>query len=195
MNGLDYLIFSVVALAAVRGLRRGFGREVIGLGAAALLLLCGLPLSEPLGRFALAAVWPKALPYAPLAGFLLLTLLVGLLVAVLSRFWADLIAAISLTWVDAAAGALFGAAKTAGIWLVIVAILSWIPAGSVRRTLAGSVSANALLRALPRVYRQVDKLMPPGWALPRPAPDWKRKPRSPEPPPESWRQVREGRQA
>lgn len=197
MNGLDLLILGVAAFAGVRGLRRGLGREAIGLGATVLLLFAGLPLAGPLGRGLVKVWWPAGEPYATTLGFLTLLLCVALLVAVLTAVWQRLLSLLSLGWLDAFGGALFGLAKATAVWLVIVAVLTAVPWPPVQRALAGSVAANAMRQALPGVYRQVQKVMPPSWSLPAPPARRKRPfPGSPVVPPwenpGAWREVRGG---
>ncbi|MDI6871986.1 MAG: CvpA family protein [Bacillota bacterium] len=195
MNGLDLLILGVAALAGVRGLRRGLGREAIGLGATALLLFAALPLAGPVGRLVTGEWWPEGRPYASALGFVLLVLGVVLLAALLAAVWQRLISALGLGWLDALGGAFFGVAKAVIVWLVVVGALSWLPVAAVQRTLTGSVAASALLQALPGVRRQVEKALPPAWSLPRPPRREKTRPLLPESDPGAWRQVREGRTA
>ncbi len=192
MNGLDLLILGVAAVAAVRGLRRGLGREAIGLGATALLLFAALPLAGPVGHLVVGEWWPAGRPYAGLLGLLLLVLAVSLLAGFLGLLWRSAITALALGWLDALGGALFGLAKATAAWLVIVAFLSWLPVPAVQQALAGSATASALLQALPGVRRQVERMMPPSWPLPVPHPPGGRGRPPGEPPPGAWRQVREG---
>ncbi|HHW13539.1 MAG TPA: CvpA family protein, partial [Firmicutes bacterium] len=162
MNVLDLIILGAAVLAAVRGLRRGLGREAIGLGAAVLLLFAGLPLAEPLGLF-VTDWWPALDPaYAPWVGLVALIGLVALAGWALTMAWHWLLGVLSLRWLDALGGAAFGLAKVTAIWLVIVALLAWLPLDGVQRALAGSLAAGALLQVLPAVRRQVEKVLPPG---------------------------------
>jgi uncharacterized membrane protein required for colicin V production len=127
-----------------------------------------------------------------LIGLALLILAVLLGAGFLSLVWRRTMAAWSLGWLDAAAGALFGLAKATLIWLVIVAVLSWLPVPAVQQALAGSVTAGALRQALPGLRRQVERMMPPSWTLPVPhAPGGPRR-RPGEPSPHGWRQVLKG---
>ncbi|MGE5554170.1 MAG: CvpA family protein [Betaproteobacteria bacterium] len=187
MNGLDFLIVGASALAVVRGLRRGLGREAIGLGATALLLFAALPLAEPVGRLVVESAWPAGRPYVNLLGFLLVVLTVLLAAGLLTTFWQRLISALALEWLDALGGALFGLAKAVAVWLIIVAFLAWLPISTVQRTLSGSVAASALLQVWPGVCRQMEKTLPPSWSLPVPHPPERRERH--EPLPDNWRQV------
>lgn len=195
MNVLDLIFIATVAFAAVRGLRRGLGREVIGLGATALLLFAGLPLAGPVGRMVLEAFWPSAMVYATPLGFLLLVAGVSLLSGAATALWRRVISALSLGWLDAVGGSLFGMAKASALSLVVVVFLSWLPWPPLERAVSESLAAGALLRTLPGVYRRVDKVMPPGWSLPTPPSKEKRRPRWPDPSSDSWQQVGDGRAA
>lgn len=196
MNVLDVLSLGMAVFAAVRGLRRGLGREAIGLAAAALLLFAGLPAAEPLGRL-VTEWWPVVDPaYAPWVGVVALVGLVALAGWALNVLWQWLMGVFSLRWLDALAGAVFGLAKVTVIWLVLVVLLSWIPLTSVRQVLAGSWTAGTLLQVVPVVRRQVEKVWQPTWPRPeaphrREPPGWPGVPR-PVPKPETWQQAEEG---
>lgn len=202
MNVLDLLILGAAVFAGVRGLRRGLGREAIGLGATALLLFAGLPLAEPLGVMVVRAFWPAGRPYAASLGFLALTLAAFLAVAVLGNFWRRLMSLLGLGWLDGLGGLAFGVAKAAAVWLIILAILAWVPLPFLQDALAGSQVAEALLGVLPGIYHQVEKIVPPGWPVPLPRPRTEpARPRAPGKPGgplddrRNWQQVREGRSA
>lgn len=203
MNVLDLLILGAAAFAGVRGLRRGLGREAIGLGATALLLFAGLPLAEPLGKIVVRAFWPAGRPYAASLGFLALLLVVFAVVAVLGDVWRRLMSLLGLGWLDGLGGLAFGVAKAAVVWLIVLAFLACIPLPVLQSAIAGSQAAEALLGILPGVYRQVEKIMPPGWPVPFPRPGHtepsrpgrRREPSAPWGDPGSWQQVREGRSA
>lgn len=195
MNVIDLLIAGIVAFATTRGLRRGLGREVIGLGATALLLFAGLPLARPLGEWVFQSVWPEGAPYATLVGFALLTLGVSLLVGSVTILWRRIMSTLSLGWLDVLAGGLFGLAKATALSLVLVLFLSWLPWLPLQNALARSAAADALLRAVPGVYSQVEKVLPRRWRLPKPWPDRERRTPGPGSHPDSWTQVLGGRPA
>ncbi|MGE5508571.1 MAG: CvpA family protein [Chitinophagales bacterium] len=193
MNWLDLGITGLVAFAGVRGLKRGLGREAIGLGATALLLFCALPAARPLGLLVTRTFWPAGELFAPAVGFLLLSLAVGLVTSACVSVWRWLMAALSLSWLDAAAGALFGVAKALVVSLVVVVLLSWLPLPPVRSLLTGSAAATTLLEFAPGLYRQVERLAPPGWQLPLAPPPRLTPHRIRRPMPGNWQEVDWGR--
>lgn len=195
MNWLDLLISGLIAFAGVRGLRRGLGREAIGLGAMALLLVFSLPAARPVGLLVTQMFWPAGEAFAPTLGFLLLSLAIGLLTSACVAGWRWLMSALSLSWLDAAAGALFGVAKAFVVSLVVVVLLSWLPLEPVRQMLTGSAAATTLLDLAPGLYRQVERLVPPGWRLPVGPPPRLTPPQRRQPIHDNWQEVDGGRLA
>ena len=119
MNWLDYLLIAVLAFSVVRGIRRGFTREIVGLIAAILSLVLGMWFYPTGAR--LVKPWIVSERASDFVGFILVmgsVLLIGAMVgAVIRRF----VRAVGLSFFDRLLGAGFGLIRGA---LIAIALLT-----------------------------------------------------------------------
>src|SRR5579862_4557395 len=106
MNWLDILLILVLLLSTVSAARRGFSREVIGIAAAVIGLICGIWFYGLAGAFLLPYVSSPQVAYflgffIVFVGCLLLGALAGV---VIHRFMRT----VGLSWFDRLLGAVFG---------------------------------------------------------------------------------------
>ncbi len=118
MDWLDYLIIAFLAFSTVQSFRRGFTREVIGLGAAILALVLAMWFYGTAGSF--IRIWVGSDRAAHFLGFMMIVgavLLLGALVGLAIR---GFVRAVGLSFFDHVLGAVFGLIRG-----VIVAIALW----------------------------------------------------------------------
>jgi membrane protein required for colicin V production len=127
MNWLDILLLLVVLLSTVTAAQKGFSREVIGIGAALIGLVCGIWFYGLAGSFLLPYV--SSPPVANFIGFFIVfvgCLTLGAIVnAIIRRF----VRTVGLSWFDRLLGAVFGVVR--GMLLamaVITAMVAFAPA-------------------------------------------------------------------
>jgi membrane protein required for colicin V production len=126
MNWLDLLLILILAASIASSFARGFTREVIGLAAAVVGLLCGLWFYRMAGSALRTYVGsPEA---ANLIGFLLifaLALVIGWILSVLAGMAMKVV---GLSWLDRLMGAAFGVARGVIICVALItAIVAWAP--------------------------------------------------------------------
>ena len=125
MNWLDIVLVVVLAWSAFRSFRRGFAREIIGLGAAFLALMLGM------WFYGMASV--LVLPYvnsqqvANLFGFFLVVAAVLILGALVGWIVSRFIRTIGLSVFDRLLGAAFGLAR--GLLLAIALLTAFMAFG------------------------------------------------------------------
>lgn len=127
MNWLDVVLGLILLLSTVSAAQKGFSREVIGIAAAIIGLVCGV------WFYGLAGGW--LLPYVSsphvanfigffivFAGFIILGTLAG---AVIRRF----VKVVGLSWFDRFLGAIFGIIRGSLLGMaVITALVAFAPA-------------------------------------------------------------------
>lgn len=127
MNWLDGILGLILLLSTISAAQKGFSREVIGIAAAIIGLICGV------WFYGLAGSW--LLPYVSsphvanfigffivFAGFIILGTLAG---AILRRF----VKAVGLSWFDRLLGGAFGLIRGALLGMaVITALVAFAPA-------------------------------------------------------------------
>src|SRR5438874_1651334 len=126
MNWLDILLLLLLLFSTVTSLRKGFSREIIGLIATFLAILCGIWFYGLAGSFLLPYVSSPSI--AHLAGFLLVFIGVILLGSVTGVIVGRFIRTVGLSWVDRILGGAFGLVR--GVLLsiaVIMAIMAFSP--------------------------------------------------------------------
>src|SRR5271169_1060956 len=131
-NWLD-IVFAIVLISSVlEGLKKGFARTALGLAAVIVGLVCGLWFYGTVGAIFGTHV---ELPWAHVAGFLVIFIGVIILGGIMGALIARLLKMIHLSWLDRLAGGAFGVLRGALVCAVIVAVLmafsSKPPPGSV----------------------------------------------------------------
>jgi membrane protein required for colicin V production len=119
VNWLDYLLLAILLASVLMSARKGFSREIIGLGAALLALVLAMWFYGLAGSFLLPYVSSGRV--AHLIGFLLVVFAVMLLGGMLGWIVNRFLRTIGLSFFDRLLGAAFGLVR--GI-LVAVALLT-----------------------------------------------------------------------
>lgn len=140
MNWLDFVLFILLLLSTVSAAQKGFSREVIGIAAAIVGLICGIWFYGLAGSFLLPYV--SSPQVANFIGFFIVfigCLIVGTLIsAVIRRF----VKTVGLSWFDRLLGAVFGLVRGTLLGVaVITALVAFAPAvapGSVPAAVAQS---------------------------------------------------------
>lgn len=127
MNWLDILLILVMLLSTVSAARKGFSREVIGIAAAVIGLICGIWFYGLAGSFLLPYV--SSPQVANFLGFFIVfvgSVILGTIVsAVINRFMKT----VGLSWFDRLLGAGFGLVRgTLLSMAVITALVAFAPA-------------------------------------------------------------------
>ena len=125
MNWLDALLLVILALSVLASFRKGLSREVIGLVAVVLALICGIWLYGAAGSLVLPYLSSRAA--ANFAGFILVFFGVVLLGSIVSYVVGRFLRVTGLSILDHALGALFGVVRGT---LVAVALIMGIMAFS-----------------------------------------------------------------
>jgi membrane protein required for colicin V production len=119
MNWLDYLLLVTIGLSVLRGLGRGFTREIIGLVASMAALVLGMWFYGTAGT--LVKRWVSSDRAANLIGFLMVVLAVILAGAIAGWMVSHFVKAVGLSFFDRLLGAGFGLIRGA---LVAIALLT-----------------------------------------------------------------------
>ena len=127
MNWLDAVLFLILLLSTVSAARKGFSREVIGIAAAVIGLICGIWFYGLAGAFLLPYVSSPQVAY--FLGFFIVFIsfvVFGMIVsAMIHRFMKT----VGLSWFDRLLGAVFGLARgTLVAMAVITAFVAFAPA-------------------------------------------------------------------
>ncbi|HSF32416.1 MAG TPA: CvpA family protein [Candidatus Tectomicrobia bacterium] len=155
MNGVDLIIAVVLLGFAVRGLMRGFFRELLSLLGLFLGLWIALLQFVPLGEWLqhrLALTDPLPFHFAFLALFVSVSLIASMVGYLLHRAARGLL----MGWLDAIVGLGFGFVKGVMILTVLLFLLSHLPlAESLRAQLGTSVIVHHLELVNPFVERSM----------------------------------------
>jgi membrane protein required for colicin V production len=138
VNWLDIVLLVVLLLSLIRSFRKGFIREVVGLGATLLGLLCGMWFYGSAGAF--IEPYVHSAKTANLIGFLLVFLLVIGLGAIVGWSIARVIRSIGLSFLDRSMGAAVGLAR--GLLICVTLLIAFTAYGP--RATGGSVPAAVL---------------------------------------------------
>ncbi len=125
VNWLDYLIIAALAFSAFQSFRRGFTREVIGLGAAILALFLGMWFYGTAGS--LIRLWVSSDRAADFLGFLMVAVTVLLLGALVGLVIRGFVRAVGLSFFDHVLGAVFGLIR--GVIVAITLLMAFIAFG------------------------------------------------------------------
>jgi membrane protein required for colicin V production len=126
MNWLDILLVLVVLLSTVSAAQKGFSREVIGIGAAVIGLVCGIWFYGLAGSFLLPYVSsPQVADFICFFIVFVACVILGALVsAIIRRF----VRTVGLSWFDRLLGAVFGVVRGTLLGLaVITALVAFAP--------------------------------------------------------------------
>lgn len=144
----DLVILGIMALAAVRGYRRGVALTVLGIAGVGGGYLGALLLARPLGGALAGSAGPPLVVALPLAGMLILGS-AGLITRVLSGRLEtarrqDRERGVPARWADSAGGAALAAGATGAIAVVVVSLVAGALAlaGGAPSPLAGSFAAR-----------------------------------------------------
>src|SRR5580693_7464101 len=105
MNWLDILLLLVILLSTVSAVQKGFSREVIGIVAAVIGLICGIWFYGLAGSFLLPYV--SAPQVANFIGFFLVFLGCVIFGAIVSAVIRRFVKTVGLSWFDRLLGAAF----------------------------------------------------------------------------------------
>jgi membrane protein required for colicin V production len=155
LNWLDWIIGITLAVNIVRGLMRGFTRQIIGFAATLLGLLGGLWFYE--SAAALLQPHLKSEPLARFLGFILIFAGVNIVGAIIISVMNRIYKATGLSWVDRLLGGGFGVLKTVLVAIALVLALTAFPFQPVRDSIAESFFAPYVLEAA----RTLAALAPP----------------------------------
>jgi len=127
MNWLDIVLFLILLLSTVSAVQKGFSREVIGIAAAGIGLICGIWFYGLAGSFLLPYVSSPQI--ANFIGFFIVfgaCVVLGTIVsAVIRRF----VKTVGLSWFDRLLGAVFGLVRGTLLCVaVITALVAFAPA-------------------------------------------------------------------
>ena len=146
MNWLDIVIVLLVLISLLSALKKGFSREVVGLVAAVVGLLCGLWFYASAGGFLRPYVSSPAI--ANFCGFFLIFCGILILGAIAGALLTKLVRAAGLSWFDRFLGASFGLVR--GLLLAIalvMAIVAFTPGDKPPRSVIRSRLAPYLIDA------------------------------------------------
>lgn len=135
----------LATLFVIQGIRQGFTRLAIGLGATVVGIILASWMYGTAGAFLIPYLSSKAL--ANIAGFLLVFLGVQLAGALLAWALGRLFKWTGLTILDRMLGVLFGMVKAALVGIVLVMILTAFPLSPVPNSIKESVTAPYLIEA------------------------------------------------
>ncbi len=125
MNWLDYGLLAILLVSTVMSARAGFAREVIGLAAALLALVCGMWFYGLAGSFLIPYV--SSTRVADLLGFLLVVFGVLLAGALLGWIVSRFLRTAGLSFFDRLLGAGFGFAR--GLLITIALLTAYMAFG------------------------------------------------------------------
>ncbi len=143
MNALDYVLFAIIALAALRCWFRGIIGEVLSMAAVVGGLLAGIFFYRPVGAW--LATMVKLGGFEIVAGFVASFALVFIVVKIVERSLHSVLENLNLDVLDKVLGLVFGALEGAIVATVIVMILRYQPLVDVKTLLEGSFMARLLL--------------------------------------------------
>lgn len=127
MNWLDILLGLILLASTVSAARKGFSREVIGIAAAIVGLICGIWFYGLAGSFLLPYV--SSPQVAGFIGFFIVFLGCLLLGAIGSAILSRFMSTVGLSWFDRLLGAVFGLGRGALVAMaVITALVAFAPA-------------------------------------------------------------------
>lgn len=143
MNTLDYVVFGIIAIAALRCWFRGIIGEVLSMAAVVGGLLAGIFFYQPAGAF-ISRLYPLG-GFEVVAGFIAAFAIVFIVVKILERSVRSILENLNLDVLDRIFGLVFGALEGLIIVTIIIMILRYQPIIDVTSLLDGSLMARWLL--------------------------------------------------
>ena len=137
MNVLDYVLFAVIAIAALRCWFRGIIGEVLSMAAVVGGLLAGIFFYRPVGA------WISGLEVV--VGFVASFAIVFIVVKIIEKSLRSVLENLNLDVLDSVFGLVFGVVEGVVISAVVVMILHYQPVFDVEALLDGSWLAGFLL--------------------------------------------------
>jgi len=126
MNWLDIVLFILLALSIFSAARKGFSREVIGIAAAVIGLICGVWFYGLAGSFLLPFV--SSVQVSNFIGFLLVFAACVVLGSIVSAIVRRFVKTVGLSWFDRLLGGVFGLIRGTLMGLaVITALVAFAP--------------------------------------------------------------------
>lgn len=143
MNTLDYVLFGIVGLAALRCWFRGIIGEVLTMAAVVGGLLAGIFFYRPVGAW-ISRLYPLG-GFEIVAGFVAAFALVFIVVKIVERSLRSVLENLNLDVLDKIFGLVFGALEGLIIATIMLMILRYQPIVDVESLLAGSFMARWLI--------------------------------------------------
>lgn len=143
MNTLDYILFGLIALAALRCWFRGIIREVLTMAAVVGGLLSGIFFYRPIGAW-LSRIYPLG-GFEIVAGFITAFAIVFIVVKIIERSLRSVLENLNLDILDKVFGLVFGILEGVIISIIIIMILKYQPLFDMESLLEGSFMARTLI--------------------------------------------------
>jgi membrane protein required for colicin V production len=127
MNWLDIVLFIILLLSTISAAQKGFTREVIGIAAAIVGLVCGIWFYGLAGSFLLPYV--SSPQVANFIGFFIVFIGCVILGSIVSALVRRFVKTVGLSWFDRSLGAVFGLARGTLLSVAIItALVAFAPA-------------------------------------------------------------------
>lgn len=147
MNGLDFVLLAILALAAFGGFRQGFVLEVAGiLGGVIALGVARVEYADV--RATLARLLPHS-PWLTVVAYLLVFLLVWGAIIIVARRIRSLVRLMMLGWLDRLGGTIIGLVQGALLVEVVLYFARRVPQTGVRQLAHHSTLAPIFLSVMP----------------------------------------------
>jgi membrane protein required for colicin V production len=143
MNALDYVLFAIIALSALRCWFRGIIGEVLSMAAVLGGLLAGIFFYRQVGAW-LSRLWPLG-GFEVVLGFVAAFAVVFIVVKIIERSLRSVLENLNLDILDKVLGLLFGALEGLVLSAVVLMALRYQPLVDVSALLEGSLVARVLL--------------------------------------------------
>jgi membrane protein required for colicin V production len=143
MNALDYVLFAIIAIAALRCWFRGIIGEVLSMAAVVGGLLAGIFFYRAVGAW-ISALYPLG-SLEVVVGFVASFAVVFIVVKIIERSLRSVLENLNLDLLDRVFGLAFGALEGLILATIIVMILRYQPLVDVTALLEGSLMARFLI--------------------------------------------------
>ncbi len=143
MNSLDYVLFAIIAIAALRCWFRGIISEVLSTAAVIGGLLAGIFFYRAIGAWISSLVVLGS--FEPVVGFVASFAIVFIIVKIIERSLRSVLENLDLDFLDKLLGFAFGALEGIIMAAVIILVLKYQPIVDVKKLLDESLVARILL--------------------------------------------------